>query len=65
MIQNKINNMLIFNAEDFDIVMQVYNLLEYNRNYSLNSRILWNYYRDEIEDVRDDASNGKLIKYKK
>ena len=31
---SKINNTLIDNAEDLDIVISVYNLIEYNKNYS-------------------------------
>ena len=31
---SKINNTLIDNAEDLDIVIPVYNLIEYNKNYS-------------------------------
>ena len=27
-------------------------------------RSLWNYYRDEIDDVDDNASDGKSCKYK-
>ena len=34
---SKINNILIDNAEDLDIVMSVYNFLEYNKNYSKTS----------------------------
>ena len=30
---SKINNVLIDNAEDLDIVMPMYNLLEYSKNY--------------------------------
>ena len=30
----KINNTFIDNAEDLDVVMAMYNLLEYNKNYS-------------------------------
>ena len=30
---SKINNTLIDNAEDLDIVMPIYNLLEYSKNY--------------------------------
>ena len=29
----KINNTLIYNAEDLDVVMPMYNLLEYNQNF--------------------------------
>ena len=44
---SKINNTLIDNAEDLDIVMLMYNLLEYSKNYSKITRSFWNYYRDE------------------
>ena len=43
----KINNTLIDNAEDLDIVMLMYNLIEYSKNYSITSGSLENYYRDE------------------
>ena len=59
---SKINNTLIDNAEDLDIVMQMYNLLEHSDNYSVTSGSLWNYYRDE---VNDDAANNKLNNNKK
>ena len=36
----KINNTLIDNSEDLDIVMPMYNLLEYNKNYKKNNRFL-------------------------
>ena len=63
---SKINNTLIDNAEDLDIVMLVYNLLEYTHNYSMTSGSLWNYYGDKIDnvDVNDSASDGKSFKYK-
>ena len=42
----KINNTLIENLEDLDIVMHMYNLLEYSHNCSMISGRLLNYYRD-------------------
>ena len=30
---SKVNNTLVDNAKDIDIVMQMYNLIEYNNNY--------------------------------
>ena len=39
----KINNAFIDNAEDLDIVMPMYNLLECGDHYSLTSGIFWNY----------------------
>ena len=44
---SKINITLIHNAVDLDVVMPLYNLLEYSKNYSRTSGSLWNYYRDE------------------
>ena len=46
----KINNTFIDNADDLDIVTSMYNLLEYNDNYSMTSERLWNCYRDEVND---------------
>ena len=43
----KINDIQIENAEDLDIVMPMYNLLEYSKNYKKTTGGLWNYYRDE------------------
>ena len=44
---SKINDVKINNAEDLDIVMPMYNLLEYSTNYRKTTGSLWNYYRDE------------------
>ena len=44
---SKINNTLIDNAEDLDIVIPMYNLLQYSKNYRKTTRRLWNYHRDE------------------
>ena len=35
---SKINNTLIDNAEDLDVVMPMYNLLEYSKNHRKNNR---------------------------
>ena len=45
---SKINNVLIENVEDLNIVMPMYNLIEYSRNYKKRTGILWNYYRDDL-----------------
>ena len=42
---SRINNTLIDNAEDLDVVMSMYNLLEYNKNYSKTTESFRNYYR--------------------
>ena len=56
---SKINITLKNDTEDLDIVMPMYNLLEYTKNYSMTSGSLWDYYRDEIDDVHDNALDGK------
>ena len=43
---SKINNSKVDNAKDIDIVMSMYNLIEYNDNYSKTSRSLWQYCKD-------------------
>ena len=42
--------MEIDNAQDIDIVMSMYNLIEYSDNYSKTSRSLWQYYKVEPND---------------
>ena len=44
---SKTNNVLIDNAEDLDVVMPMYNFIEYSKNYSKTSGSLWNHYRDK------------------
>ena len=44
---SKINGVLTENAEDLDIVMPMYNLIEYSKNYRKTTGSLRNYYRDE------------------
>ena len=43
---SKINVELVENADDLDIVMPMYNFLEYSKNYEKASGSLFNYYRD-------------------
>ena len=59
------------NAEDLYVVMPMYNLLGYSKNYSKTSGSLWNYYRDELADETNDGNgpnknviNSKSFKYK-
>ena len=44
------------NAEDLDVVMPMYNLLEYSKNYSKTSGCLWSYYRDELPDDENNMA---------
>ena len=58
---SRINNTDIDNAEDIDIVMPMYNLIEYNGNCSKTSGSLWQYYKD---DPNDNIENSESFKYK-
>ena len=44
--------------------MPIYDLLEYSQNYSMTSGSLWNYYKDEIDGLDDNASDRKSFEYK-
>ena len=55
---SKINNTLIDNAEDLDIVIPMYNLLEYSKNYRKATGSFWNYYRDEPNSGLGGDSNN-------
>ena len=44
---SKINGEEIDKAEDLYVVMPMYNLLEYSKNYKKTTRSLWNYHKDE------------------
>ena len=59
---SKINGVKIDNAEDLDVVMPMYNLLEYSKNYRKTTGILWNYYRDEPSNPL--SSSSESFKYK-
>ena len=58
---SRINNTDIDNAHDIDIVMPMYNLVEYSDNYSKTSGRLWQYYKD---DPNDNIENSESFKYK-
>ena len=47
------------NTKDTDVVMSMYNLLEYSINYSKTSGILWQYCRDEA----DLNGNGNIAEF--
>ena len=67
----RINGELIEDTDDLDIVMSMYNLLEYSENYRKSIGSLYNYYRDELSDDADDNNfdnikvvNSNKFKYK-
>ena len=58
----RINGELIEDADDLDIVMPMYNLLEYSKNYRKTIGSLYNYYRDELtNDQNDNFANINVI----
>ena len=58
---SRINGTDIDNAQDIDIVMPMYNLIEYSGNYSKTSESLWQYYKD---DPNDNLEGSESFKYK-
>ena len=52
------NNTLIDNAEDLDVVMSMYNSVEYSKNYSKTTGSFLNYYRDEPNGGVGGTSNN-------
>ena len=57
------------NAKDLAIVMHIYNLIEYSKNYSKTTGRLWNYYRDEpnsgaVGDINYSIRGEKSFDYK-
>ena len=55
-----IDGELIEDSDDLDIVMPMYNLLEYSKNYRKTIWSLYNYYRDELSDDADDNNFGNI-----
>ena len=67
---SEINNTQIDNAKDIDVVMPMYNLIEYSNDYSKTSGSLWQYYRDglvltDAGALPDFPGNSASFKYKK
>ena len=69
---SEINNTQIDNAIYIDIIMSVYDLIEYSDKYSKTSGILWQYYRDDsflnkngdIADFPVDNNNSAFLNLK-
>ena len=58
---SEINNTQIDNCKDIDIVMPMYNLIEYSDNYAKTSGSLWQYCRDE---PNNNLANSESFKSK-
>ena len=57
---SRINNTDTDNPQDLDIVMPMYNLIEYTNNYSKTSGSLWQYYKDVPNDNIADFKSFKF-----
>ena len=65
---SEINNTQVGNTKDIDIVMRMYNLIEYSDNYAKTSGSLWQYCLDKpalniadaIVDFREDNLTDSL-----
>ena len=54
---SEVNNTQIDNAKDIDIVMPIYNLIEYSDNYAKTTGSLWQY----CKDIPARNDNGEII----
>ena len=58
---SEINNTQVDNAKDIDIVMAMYNLIEYSDNYSKKSGSLWQY----CKDIPAVDNNNAIVNFTK
>ena len=67
---SRINGIKIDNAEDLDVAMPMYNLLEQSKNYKKTTGSLWNYYKHEpnngidSNNITHSISNSEFFDYK-
>ena len=54
----RINGELIEDADDLDVVMPMYNLLEYTKNYRKTIGSLYNYHKNELTNDNIPANNA-------
>ena len=58
---SEINNTQVDNAKGIDIVIPIYNLIEYSDNYSKTSGSLWQY----CKDIPAVDNNNAIVKLEK
>ena len=58
----KIDGTTIDDAEDLHLVMPMYNLIEFNSNYSETTGSLWFYSKDEATSFNSDIANTNNFK---
>ena len=59
----KIDGTTIEDAEGLDLVMPMYNLIEYSSNYSKTTGSSWFYSKDEAANFNADIGNDNNFKY--
>ena len=52
----EINNKQVDNPKNIDVVMQMYNLIEFGDNYLGATKSLWQYYKNEPKNQMTDSS---------
>ena len=57
---SEINNTSVDNLKDLNVVMPMYNLVEYSSKYYKQSGRLWQYYRDEPKATITDSESFKF-----
>ena len=57
---SEINNRQVDSAQDLDVVMPMYNLIEWSGNYSKISGSLWQYYKDVPSNTLTDSKSFKF-----
>ena len=57
----KIDGTTIDDVEDLDLVMPMYNLIEYSSNYSETTGSLWFYSKDEATNFKDEILKTLMI----
>ena len=65
----RINYILIDDCQDLDIVMSMYNLINYSKNYEKTTWSLWSYFRDELSsggvgNINYSIKDSKSFDYK-
>ena len=57
----KIDGTTIDEAEDLDLFMPMYNLIEYSSNYFERTLSLWFYSKDKAIDFNADIANDRIF----
>ena len=55
----QINNTQIEDAKDFEVVILMYDLIEYSNNYSVTTASLWQYHKHEAKSLITCSSSFK------